>query len=437
MHIRHRRIPTLRDASTALVSLGAVIGLALSTSTAGAISPSNVVVTQNDLATDIADVTANPTKWFFYNDETDQIDTSLGSMVAGPGTPPMGDGSAQMSVSGTQRRNLATYQFSGTKLSDITELKFSTYNPSAGNGGSATRSAYLNFNIDFNGTDTWQRRIAYVPNQNGTVQQDQWQEWDAIDGGAAQWSYSGPTWPVTGEPGSTLKTWSQILSDYPDVRIRVTDSWLGLRVGEPYANGYTENVDKFVFGTAAGTTVFDFDIDSTKPTVSITDPANGDVLDTGSFTASGTAADTSGIDHVLYTVTKITGLGGTYLASVDNGTANGTTAWDFSVSDLADGFYRLKVQAFDAAGNWRYKYIDVQVASVPTDKDQCKNGGWQTFTTLGFKNQGDCIKYVKHHDDDRGHHHHHDKKHKHEDRHHERDYDWFGFFLRRFFFAWR
>ncbi|MGZ5437558.1 MAG: right-handed parallel beta-helix repeat-containing protein [Pyrinomonadaceae bacterium] len=31
----------------------------------------------------------------------------------------------------------------------------------------------------------------------------------------------------------------------------------------------------------------------------------------------------------------------------------------------------------------------------PTNKDQCKNGGWQTFNTpRTFKNQGDCIQYV-------------------------------------------
>ena len=28
----------------------------------------------------------------------------------------------------------------------------------------------------------------------------------------------------------------------------------------------------------------------------------------------------------------------------------------------------------------------------PTDKDQCKNGGWQTFGI--FKNQGDCVSFV-------------------------------------------
>jgi uncharacterized delta-60 repeat protein len=30
----------------------------------------------------------------------------------------------------------------------------------------------------------------------------------------------------------------------------------------------------------------------------------------------------------------------------------------------------------------------------PTGKDQCKNGGWQTFTNPSFNSQGACIKYV-------------------------------------------
>lgn len=217
------------------------------------------IVTPSDMATSFADVFADPSKWFFYNDETDVIDNSLGTFVTGPSTAPEGVGSVEIGVTGTQRRNLATYQFSGTPLADITDLSFQTYNPSAGNGGSANRSGYLNFNVDFNGSDTWQRRLVYVPVDNGTVVQDSWQTWDAINGGSALWRYSGATWPVTGEPGSTTKTWSQILSDYPGVRIRVTDSWLGVRVGEPYVSGYTENIDVFTFGTAAGVTVFDFE----------------------------------------------------------------------------------------------------------------------------------------------------------------------------------
>ncbi len=211
------------------------------------------------------DPLANPNAWFIYNDETNGIDNALGSLVNGPGTPPIGTGSAQISVTGTQRRNLATYQFSGTPLAAISSLRYSTYNPSAGNGGSANRAGYLQFNVDFNGSDTWQRRLGYVPNQNGTVIQDTWQEWDAINGGNAMWFYSGPTWPAgIGEPGTTpgttLKSWNTILSTYPGVRMRVTDSFFGIRVGEPYADGYTENLDAIKITTPSISKHFNFDV---------------------------------------------------------------------------------------------------------------------------------------------------------------------------------
>ena len=32
--------------------------------------------------------------------------------------------------------------------------------------------------------------------------------------------------------------------------------------------------------------------------------------------------------------------------------------------------------------------------TTPTSKDQCKNGGWKTFTNPAFKNQGDCVSFV-------------------------------------------
>jgi YVTN family beta-propeller protein len=35
----------------------------------------------------------------------------------------------------------------------------------------------------------------------------------------------------------------------------------------------------------------------------------------------------------------------------------------------------------------------------PTNKDQCKNGGWATFTNPSFTNQGQCIKFVNHMDE--------------------------------------
>src|SRR5579875_2746400 len=59
-------------------------------------------------------------------------------------------------------------------------------------------------------------------------------------------------------------------------------------------------------------------------------------------------------------------------------------------------------------GSWDgTQVVEISSASVnsttysfaaPTSKDQCKNGGWQSFTNPGaFKNQGDCVSYVATH----------------------------------------
>jgi hypothetical protein len=117
-----------------------------------ALANSTVVVTPSDLEDSKVAAQSNG-KWVLYNDGTDLADNTLGSFITGPATPPAGIGSVQISVSGTQRYNIATYRFSGTPLADITTLAYSTYNPSAGDGGGSNRSGYLQFNVDFNGTD--------------------------------------------------------------------------------------------------------------------------------------------------------------------------------------------------------------------------------------------------------------------------------------------
>ncbi len=262
-------------AAPATAGMGYLIdNVNLSSSGATAVTEDTIVVRAADLDPNgplPGDVYAGGLdKWFFYNDENDTVDNGLGSFVAGPDTTPLGDGSAQISVTGSERRNLATYQFGGTPLSSIREMRFSTYNPSAGNGGSADRSAYLNFNVDFNGTDTWQRRLVFLPSDNGTVVQDTWQEWDAVQDGAAMYRYSGATWPGTATAGTTPRSWNDLLASYPGIRMRVTDSWLGLRVGEPYVDGYTENIDKFVFETNSTRKVFDFEPAAATPDVTVT-----------------------------------------------------------------------------------------------------------------------------------------------------------------------
>ena len=38
--------------------------------------------------------------------------------------------------------------------------------------------------------------------------------------------------------------------------------------------------------------------------------------------------------------------------------------------------------------------LSLSSSTQPTDKNQCKNGGWQTFSNPTFKNQGACVSYV-------------------------------------------
>lgn len=104
-----------------------------------------------------------------------------------------------------------------------------------------------------------------------------------------------------------------------------------------------------------------FTIDSTKPSVNIVAPSYAQwVGDT--FNVGGTAFDlNSGVDRVDYKVTKISAIGGSYISDVTSGTASGTTFWNFGVSGLAQGYYRVSATAVDNAGNTRKDTVDVRV----------------------------------------------------------------------------
>ena len=58
----------------------------------------------------------------------------------------------------------------------------------------------------------------------------------------------------------------------------------------------------------------------------------------------------------------------------------------------ADGSNHVRLTsnvADEGAPNWQ-----PAPASGPTNHDQCKKDGWQTFMNPKFKNQGDCVSYV-------------------------------------------
>jgi len=92
--------------------------------------------------------------------------------------------------------------------------------------------------------------------------------------------------------------------------------------------------------------------------------------------------------------------------------ANGSVTYTFDAATIAAGgnqvpFPTGTIQAIDilidVEGTADVSDITVNgvlqepAPSTPTSKDQCKNGGWKTFTNPSFKNQGDCVSFVATH----------------------------------------
>lgn len=146
------------------------------------------------------------------------------------------------------------------------------------------------------------------------------------------------------------------------------NKWSDLNYVSPGSFGAVLGENTLVLYDVNGNTstyTFYLVVDTEKPNVTIETPDDGSVWPTGTIHATGTAWDVdSDIEEVKYTVTQIDGIGGAYVANVDSGDADGEEEWEFEVDIDTPGYYRFKVQAFDEAGNWRYKYHDIEVKEL-------------------------------------------------------------------------
>jgi hypothetical protein len=200
--------------------------------------------------------------------------TGVGQMVTGPGTPPLGVGSAQLSSGngtsgGDGGEDLRTTFYDGVPLSQLTSLSYSTY-ATAWNG---SQIPYLSIEISTTGVGPANANFriffepAYqtptsgnpsLPNQGSPIL-NTWQTWDALDGG--WWNNNGDCNPGAGPNGVCSLATLEAL--YPDATIEPLANGLGglaLRVG--YAspgdvfNGYVDNV---TVGVAGQNTTYDFE----------------------------------------------------------------------------------------------------------------------------------------------------------------------------------
>jgi hypothetical protein len=137
--------------------------------------------------------------WFYVDEGTG----GTGTLVAGPGTPPLGTGSARLTTNptGTARPDFMTVDFEGTRLDSLTALQYSTYRASADAGNFLSISLQFDFDCDLNDNVTnFQGRMVFEPYNSpgvsGNVPSNTWQTWDTLSPNARWWMSASASNPL-------------------------------------------------------------------------------------------------------------------------------------------------------------------------------------------------------------------------------------------------
>jgi hypothetical protein len=235
-------------------------------------------------------VTVTPSSmgtWAFYATDSGGVVNSgsgTGQMVAGPGTPPLGSGSANLNVGaghGDQSVQLRNSDWAGTRLADLTSLSYSTYSTSF-NG---SQLPFVNLYLNYGAGNTRDDRLWFEPtyssasagNGNLSPQSDvalaTWQTWNMFTG---MW-YSDSGTPNSSQfpgdgngAGDHAITLAVFIAAHPDATI-INDPGQGglggIRIASGFASAsdnFNTNVDAFTIGTARGSSTYDFELDAAK-----------------------------------------------------------------------------------------------------------------------------------------------------------------------------
>jgi hypothetical protein len=203
-------------AAMALAALVAMLSLSL-VSAPVATAASTVVVTEQDVTRQVEDTPPND-NWVLYTHAG--TPPTAGEFVKGPGTPPRGVGSLQLTTTtGNEKVFLFNFDHIGTKLSDINKISYSTYRET----GTGQQVAALNMVIDFNGpaVDGGFSTLVFEPVYNtdqGEVVSGLWQTWQAA-GSGTWWSTRNINSQCKGATASCDKTWAEIQANNPEAVI--------------------------------------------------------------------------------------------------------------------------------------------------------------------------------------------------------------------------
>lgn len=196
----------------------------------------------------------NPGGWIFSDADNVPSGTDVGQFVAGPGTPPLGVGSANLQVgASTSSEILINTGINPGALNSSFAADYQTFVTSStpGSGDAPT----LQFDLT-NGT-TYFGRLVFDPGllPSGSVVDGQWQAWSTASSSAWYLSHSGTQF--SGQCGiNSPCSLSTIEGDLTTLGVTAEDVLFKAGSGQSNFNG---NVDDLTLTIGDTTTTYDFD----------------------------------------------------------------------------------------------------------------------------------------------------------------------------------
>lgn len=196
-----------------------------------------------------------------------EVASASAALEHGPDVPPLGAGSANMTVNGTGRVFLGTLNLAGVPLTAMESITYWTYQK-ASSPGADHLAISLQFEMDYDSGDSdmsWQGRLVFEPSNDPNqdpAEKGLWQEWDAR---AGNWWMTG--FPVVNNlpssiafPQSSPGSFDDVLARYPNARIRPYIGAVILKAGGPWDPGFDGNVDALSIGIGPNTFTYDFEV---------------------------------------------------------------------------------------------------------------------------------------------------------------------------------